>query len=182
MISWKPFKDVNGTTYELSHLHPYITTFEQPAKGQEPAKLYDVQVIFSLHCFTRGLAVGDDVNGVWAYSDSRETRIFDQSRYECSKRLQAIIKELPKSPCFHTGHGNFFTVRLLNEVSGIDECYEVYFKASRSGTKPARVNLFVESAYVRDRAHANRPAKKKISFFVILHNTLRGKEIKEPPQ
>lgn len=182
MISWKPFLDPNGVTYELSHLHPYIARFEQPAKGQEPSKLYDVQVIFSLHCFTRGPAAGDDVKGAWAYSDSRETRIFDTARYECSKRLQTIIEELPRSPCYHTGHGNFFTVRVVNEITGIEDCYEVYFKASRSGTKPARINLFVESAYVRDRAHANRPIRKKISFFVILHNTLHSKGIKPPPQ
>lgn len=179
MINWKPFEHESGT-YDLSHLHPYMATFEQPGKGAQPARLYEVQVIFGLHCFTRGIGPGDDLQGPLAYADTRETRIFDHGRYECSKRLQKIIEELPKSPCYHTGHGNFFTVRLLNERTGSEESYEVYFTASRSGTKPARVNLFVDSAYVRDREHTNKPMRKKISFFVILYNTLNAKPIKTP--
>lgn len=177
MILWKPFEH-ECESYDLSHLHPYMATFEQPAKGEQPARQYDVQVFFSLHCFTRGRGTGDDLQGPLAYSDSRETRIFDHARYECSKRLRTIIEELPKSPCYHTDHGNFFTVRALNEATGVEESYEVYFTASRSGTKPARVNLFVQSAYVRDRLHTNQPVRKKISFFVILHNTLNARPIK----
>jgi hypothetical protein len=113
-----------------------------------------------------------------AYADSRETRLFDFNRYERSKQLSSILLGLPTSPCYHTNHGNFFTIQTLHPVTGEEENYEVYFSASRSGTKPVRVNLFVQSAYVRDRDHGNQPARKRINFFVILHNTLKGKSIK----
>ena len=164
------------------HLHPQFVTFTQASKGGLPARVYYVQVIYSLHCFTRGTRPVDDVSSPLAYADSRETRMFDFKRYECSKQLPSIVSGLPSAPCFHTGHGNFFTVKLLNQTTGQEETYEVYFTASRSSAKPVCVNLFVESAYVRDREHNNRPARKKINFFVILHNTLHSKPINPSPQ
>jgi hypothetical protein len=179
MIAWSPF--VHGdVTYELNHLHPLNLTFEQAAKGDKPQRTYAVQVIFSLHCFTREALATEDLKGPLGYADSRETRIFDFARYEQSKRLVDIVKALPTSPCFHTNHGNFFTVKSMNPSTGQSETYEVYFTASRSSSKVAPLNLFVQSAYVRDRQHVNKPSRKKISFFVILHNTLNGLAIKAP--
>lgn len=179
MIEWKPFVH-EGITYDLSHLHPFVHTFEQPAKGGQPARAYQVQVIFSLHCFTHEADGSEDVTGPLGYADSRETRIFDFARYEQSKLLRDIVAALPTSPCFHTNHGNFFTVKSLNPATGQEETYEVYFTASRSSSKAAPLNLFVQSAYVRDRLHVNKPARKKIGVFVILHNTLNGRPIKVP--
>lgn len=179
MIAWSPFVH-DGVTYELTHLHPLTLTFEQAAQAGKPQRIYSVQVIFSLHCFTRAALKTEDLQGPLRYADSRETRIFDFARYEQSKRLVEIVEALPTSPCFHTNHGNFFTVKSLNPSTGQQETYEVYFTASRSSSKGTPLNLFVQSAYVRDRHHANKPSRKKISFFVILHNTLNGVAIKAP--
>ena len=179
MIEWKPFVH-EGVVYDLSHLHPFVHTFEQAAKGGQPARAYQVQVIFGLHCFTHEADGSEDVTGLMGYADSRETRIFDFARYEQSKLLRDIVAALPTSPCFHTNHGNFFTVKSLNPATGQEETYEVYFTASRSSSKSVPLNLFVQSAYVRDRLHVNKPARKKIGVFVILHNTLNGRPIKVP--
>jgi len=179
MICWRPFI-YEGLSYDLSHLHPLEYSFEQAAQGDKPARNYLVQVIFSLHCFTRGAGETDDPSGALGYSDSRETRIFDFDRYEKSRQLPEIVRSLPESPCFHTQHGNFFTVRRFNTVTGQEETYEVYFTASRSSSKVIPLNLFVQSAYVRDRQHANRPSRKKIGFFTILHNVMHGRPIKVP--
>lgn len=179
MIQWRPYI-YEGVVYDLSHLHPFVHTFEQAATGDKPACTYQVQVIFSLHCFTHAADGTEDVAGPLGYADSRETRIFDFARYEQSKLLRGIVAALPTSPCFHTNHGNFFTVKSVNPKTGQEETYEVYFTASRSGSKEVPLNLFVQSAYVRDRQHANKPSRKKIGVFVILHNTLNGKAIKVP--
>jgi hypothetical protein len=180
MIAWRTFVH-DGQVYDLSHLHPQQLNFTQAAKGDQPAREYEVQLVYGLHCFTRSRQVEIGSDDSLAYSDSRETRQFDFGRYECSKQLPAIVQALPTSPCYHTGHGNFFTVKLFNASIGEEETYEVYFKVSRSSTRPARLILFVQSAYVRDRAHTNPPSRKKINFFVILHNTLHRKPI-TPPQ
>ena len=180
MIAWRPFV-LEGKTYDLAHLHPQIITYVQPAKGGQPERKYEVQVIYSLHCFTRGLRPEEDMQEPMAYADSRETRLFDEQRYMCSQQLPALVKALPMATCYHTNHGNFFTIKMLNPGTGQAESYEVYFEASRSSV-PGRLNLFVQSAYTRDRAHPNRPKRKKINFFVILYNVLHGRAIKPPPE
>ena len=46
--------------------------------------------------------------------------------------------------------------------------------------KKSRLNLVVQSAYVRDWKHSNRPHTKLIRFEVILYNVMNGREIKTP--
>lgn len=153
--------------------------YEQPAKDDLPARAYKVDVVFGLHCFTHGRKEDGATEAALSYGDNREVRIFDFVRYELSKRLPEIIEGLGRRKCFHTGKGNFFTI----EIAQRDGCmveYDVFFAASRSVTK-GRIDLRVQSAYVRDKNHAsNRPATKPIGFYVILFNTLHNKAITAP--
>jgi hypothetical protein len=172
-LQWKPFT-FGGECYDLSHLHPRICQYEQPAKGDKPARVYTVDVIFSLHCFTRRLFDDETVDEALCYADDRETRVFDFQRYELSKQLPAIIESLGKQKCFHTGHDNFFSVALIDANKQRVE-YDIFFTASRSSRKGI-VNLYVQSAYVRDAAHGNRPRMTSpIGFYVILYNVLHNR-------
>ena len=91
--------------------------------------------------------------------------------------MPAIVEELHQRKCHHSGKGNFFIVEIVTEEGEKAE-YDIFFEVSRA-TKKGVVNLYVQSAYVRDAEHAsNRPKKKPISFFVILFNTLHNKPIK----
>ncbi len=84
------------------------------------------------------------------------------------------------------GHGNYFSIQLVDATGATVE-YDVFFTVSRSSQKGV-LNLFVQSAYVRDAEHMNRPHLnasrrpnlKPIGFHVILFNTLIGKAIKVP--
>jgi hypothetical protein len=94
------------------------------------------------------------------YSDARETRVFDFTRYELSKLLPAIIEELPAHKCYHSGKGNFFIVELVDQNGSRNE-YEIFFTASRS-TARGVLNLFVQSAYIRDENHMQvKPTLRK---------------------
>jgi hypothetical protein len=180
---WKPF-DYQQVLYDLTHLNEFEWTFVQAAKTDKPEIRYVFRIEFGLHCFTRGLnthkkELWDDVPSDLLYSDSREQRIFDFNRYELSKKLPEITKELSKKKCFHTGKENFFIIELLNE-QGLRQEYEVYFQVSKSQGK---LKLFVQSAYIRDSNHrTSQPKKQKISFFVIAHNVKTNKKIKSPPK
>jgi hypothetical protein len=111
--------------------------------------------------------------------DDRESRVFDFVRYELSKRLPEIIEGLAQRKCYHTGKGNFFSVEIVREDGQVVE-YDIFFAASRSSTK-GKINLFVQSAYVRDADYAsNRPHRKPVGFYVILFNTLNNRPIKTP--
>jgi hypothetical protein len=81
--------------------------------------------------------------------------------------------------CYNTGRGNFFTCEIVNN-EGENKEYEVYFKLSKSG-RGRDLNLYIESAYIRDETHKSRqPKKSKIGFFVIAHKTATKQKIPNP--
>jgi hypothetical protein len=177
-MQWKPFQFC-GKVYDLAHLHPRSVTYEQPARGDAPARVYRVDLIFGLHCFTRARGQNVPYENVLLYGDDREMRVFDFVRYELSKRLPEIIEGLAQRKCYHTGKGNFFSVEIVQGDGKVIE-YDIFFVASRSTAK-GKINLFVQSAYLRDANYAsNRPERKPIGFYVILFNTLNNKPIKAP--
>jgi hypothetical protein len=179
MVLWAPFTKGN-VTYDLTHLHPKTLTFEQPAKENRPSRKYVVEVEFGLHCFTCGFEGDDNIDRELIYSDARESRLFDFDRYELSKRLLEIVENLPSRKCYHTDHGNFFTVEMIKS-NGTTAQYEVYFTLSRS-SKKGSLNLYVQSAYVRDCGHKTNQRRKSVGFFVLLFNTLTDRPIKPAPQ
>jgi hypothetical protein len=139
-----------------------------------------VDIIFSLHCFTRGFQPDEEPEAALLYGDARETRIFDFKRYELSKRLPEIIKDLPRRKCYHTGKGNFFSVEIVNAEDRSFIEYDIFLAASRS-TRKGIINLYVQSACVRDMEHgSNRPHEKPIGFYIILSNTLNKRPIRPP--
>ena len=176
-MKWSPFR-CEQDTYDLSHLHPKIIKYVQEAKGDKPARIYTVEIHFSLHCFTHACQPGEPQEGPLCYRDDRETRVFDFGRYALSHRLPEIAEGLMERKCYHTGRENFFTVEIINGRPGSQIEYEIYFAASRASRKGI-VNLFVQSAYVRDKQHlGNRPQLKAIRFHVILFNVLNRIPIK----
>ena len=149
-------------------------------KDGRPKQLYAIDVLFSWHCFTRGISESERFPENLVYSRGRETRLFDERRYHLSKKLPGILRGIGSRKCFHTGRGNFFTVELVDEKGNRIE-YTIFFKMSRRA-KPRELTLRVESAYVRGgrvplgRSRPPRP----IRFSVIAYNTATGKPIKEP--
>jgi hypothetical protein len=61
-----------------------------PAKDGKPEQRYGIDVIFSLHCFSRGIAAGAVYLADLAYADSREVRLFAEQRYTHSLRLPEV--------------------------------------------------------------------------------------------
>lgn len=172
---WRDF-NYEGVEYDLSHLHPFDLSFTAPASDKRPERVYNLQITFSMHTFTRGLKKDEYVPDL-LYRDNREVRAFDFVRYELSKKLPEIVRELGNRRCYHTNHGNFFTIELVDE-NGEAEEYEVYFKVSKASRK-GWLNLYIESAYTRDTSYqTSQPKKRKIGFQVIAYNIMQGKEIK----
>ena len=175
-MRWHAFS-YGGREYTLSHLHPFEWQFRALASGTRPERTYQVQVIFSMHTFTRGIEGERQPEADLIYRDTREEREFDFERYELSKQLPAIVRSLGERACYHTHHGTFFTIELTGP-EGNKRNYEVYFNASRASRK-GWLNLYVQSAYVRDSAHGTaQPKKRRIGFQVIAYNVLLGRPIK----
>lgn len=172
-MKWKSFTH-EAIEYDLEHIHPFEFEFTAPAAARRPERIYKLQVLFSMHTFTRGLKQDEYVPDL-LYRDNREVRAFDFLRYELSKKLPDIVKQLGERRCYHTNHGNFFTIELVDENDQQND-YEVYFKLSRANRK-GWLNLFIESAYVRDdEHHSTQPKKRKIRFQVIAYNVMQGRK------
>lgn len=172
--TWRPIVYA-GKTYDLAHLNSRVVSYEIQAKGTQPARSYLADVLFSPHCFTRGLPKNEPHDRQLEYRDGRELRLFDEERWTLSFQLPEIITELPDRRCqFGTGHQqNFLTVELVTD-SGEPVDYSVFFTVTRSSSK-GRLNLFVQSAYLR----AIRPNTRSVRFEVILAKALEGRKPRE---
>lgn len=166
---------MGGVEYLLDHLHPHRWEITIPAIGKHPARLLQLAVSYSLHCFTRRPKDGETIPGDAWYSDNRESRVFDVLRWELSQYLPGIIATLEQRRCLHTGREEFVTVEVLHEGQTLD--YAVFFTVTKGGKSGADLNLFVNSAH--DRAESIKH-KKPIRFHVILLNRYLNKPIKPP--
>ncbi|MBL1261770.1 MAG: hypothetical protein COB33_014725 [Thiotrichaceae bacterium] len=150
-MKWRPF-EYQGATYNLSHLDPFYWRYTAEAGGKRPECTYKFQVSFSMHCFTRKALSSETIgDGLW-YTGPKESRVFCVDRYAFSTQLPDIVRSMGERPCWHTHHGNFFTIELTTQEERVVE-YEIYFdvtKASRKGW----LNLILESAYERTDAYA----------------------------
>jgi hypothetical protein len=176
-MQWKPFVH-QGKMYPLDHLHPFSFDLVIPAKNSNPQRCYQINIGFSLHCFSRSPAKDEAIPADLSYSDSRETRVFDFYRYQLSLGLPGIVRNLADRPCFHDRHGNFYVFEILDD-DGVTRYYSVFFTLSKAGKK-AGLNLFISSAYVKDERPYARNVKP-IRFRILVHNTWIRKGIRPAP-
>ena len=174
-MKWNSF-EYQGTTHDLSHLDPFEWHYTTEAGKNHPETTYKFHVTFSMHCFTRKPKDGEQIaNDLW-YQGPKEDRVFCFDRYELSQQLPGIIQDLGDRPCWHTHHGNYFTIEVITQ-GGQAVDYEVYFDVTRAARK-GWLHLVVNSAYVRTAGYAStQPRKRKIRLRVIAHNTQKGKPI-----
>jgi hypothetical protein len=166
-MQWLPFNR-GGKVYDLSHLHPCIPEYEFPADGKRDATVFTVDITYGSHCFTCDPSNAETVSPEMEYADARHIRMFDFGRYKLSKQLPKIMAGLAERKCWNSGKGNFFTIEVITE-DGKAVDYDVFFVVSKSSLK-GRINLFVQSAYVRDRKTLR--SSSPIKFRYILYNTL----------
>lgn len=178
-MNWQPFHYLDKV-YELNHLDAFEVIYQQPAQGIKPAQHYSVLVSFGHHCFTRGVREGEVLKMLYPHGPKHEDRLFDLERYELSKKLPDLIKELMRHKCFHTGRddGTYFIIELLDKDGERIE-YEAYFKLFKNSQ--GQLRLIIESAFRRDLSRiSSRPKRKPIRFDIILFNTQQGKKIQTP--
>jgi hypothetical protein len=172
-MKWLPFNH-GGKVYELAHLHPCTVKYEYPTDGKKVAAVFTVDITYGSHCFTCDPAKVAIVSPDMDYADARHVRVFDFGRYELSKQLPKIVEGLAERKCWNSSKGNFFTIEVITG-EGKPADYDVFFAVSKSSQK-GRINLFVQSAYMKDRKTLE--SSSPIKFRFILHNTLNRIAIK----
>lgn len=185
-----PKFDYQGSEYDLTHLTAFSCDYIQPAKSDGTAeKRYRCIIEFSSHCFTRGenKRKGEklsDVEPALHYVTAKETRIFCFERYQVSKMLPQIMREISRSKCYFTSADDKFLTISVTDKNGKKVDYEIYFSLQRAKSPKHDVHIYINSAYIRDKDykenHGTTVRKKPVGFFVLLHNTLVNKRIKRP--
>lgn len=159
--------EIDGKTYDLSHLAPFSLNVNFPAQGNKPAIYFTLIIRFSTHCVSEDWV---DHPSVSFPDEGGKDRFFSFARYNLSLLLPSLLKELPERQCYFASSRNFLTVE-IREGDGESKNYHIYFsvKKIREG-----VSVLVESAYV-----PNNPERqsKKIKGKVILSNTYHRKKI-----
>ncbi len=145
--------------------------------GKQASRADRFHVSSGMHCFSLDPLAGERVNSGLFYEGKREERVFCFDRHEWPAQLPDVIRSLGDRTCWHTHHGNYFTIEFVTKTGDTVE-YEVYFDVTRADRR-GWLNLIVQSAYVRDARYvASRPRKRKIRFDVIAYNKQTGRKIR----
>jgi hypothetical protein len=119
-----------------------------------PGKPIDINVVvlFSNHCFTRGLEPGEVVDEAHIIMDGNEKRVLDKERYALSRQyLPGLIFDL------HTRHifvadptrPNYVTFELPQAAVGAKpDRYAVFFEVKKDRVRRKRMLLRVQSAHI----------------------------------
>lgn len=162
---WKEF-DLNGTEYDFNHLNASKHIFQHPNRNES----YTLFFTYSHHVFTRGIKDSDNYPSTYIYPYPSDNRIFDETRFKLSHHLPKIIATLPDQFCYHGGYSRYCSCKL----DGSDVYYQVVYRVWKERGK---MRFHIESAYPLEESLGK---VKKVNFWVICHNLLRGKTLPKP--
>jgi len=162
---------VGDEIWQFDHLEAFAmrVSFEiSPGKATE----VDMVVLFSNHCFTRGLEPGEVVAESQIVMDGTEQRVLDKERYVLSRQyLPQLIWELPTRHILvaDPSRPNYVTFELPANIPGAEPMrYAVFFEVKRDKVRRKRMLLRVQSAYVLDKPSKRLLKADKVRFQVIL--------------
>lgn len=167
MPYWPPFHHDNQPI-DLSHLEPIDLLVKTPSGATR-----SVHVIFSPHTFTRGIEATDPAGHVCF-----DQRIFCADRYALSKGLAAIISGWPSKRVLQTWEKRSWVYLATVELGTEGGPYHIFFSLKRRAN-PARVDLFVESAYRKDPSTYTPPRRPDpIRFALLVEKVFQGLPLK----
>lgn len=165
---WKKF-EFNGTLYTFEHLNACKHQFTHPKRPEK----YTLYFTFSHHVFTRALKNNEKISKQKIYpAPSEDLRIFDLERYTLSKQLPNIIENLPEQFFYHGGYGRYCSCK-IEDSNGITINYQIVYRVWKERGK---MRFHIESAYPLEQ----QGKVKKVNFWVICYNLLKGKKLPRP--
>lgn len=139
----------NGEEYDFAHLDQSSRTVDWIDQESQP-QIYTVRIRYSDHCYSeeiKGNRILEDSD--YPISDN-PTRVFCPKRYAATFDLVFMINglfEKVTSSVILTSKNNFHIYR-LDKACEMGR-YSVFFRL-RVGAKPSHLELYVESAYLKD--------------------------------
>ncbi|MCK5719835.1 MAG: hypothetical protein KAH84_07790 [Thiomargarita sp.] len=100
--------------------------------------------------------------------------MFDEKRYELSKHLPEIVKTLPDQFCYHGGYSRYCSCKIQKPNTYEKMYYQVVY---RTWKERGKMRFHIESAYPLE---GKLGKVKKVNFWVICYNLLKGKNLPKP--
>lgn len=172
MRIWPNF-EVDGIEYNLEHLTGKEFTYIRAATDTNPARNIRFYIEYSNHCFTEHYGEHEYPHGA-----SHEIRYFCQVRYEHSKNIFSLIRDIISNNIFmqmtFSEHREQFYY-LEEHFHGVD--YRIFLEISKSHHQNSDVRLKVVSAY-EPRAHSQAVGGTGwFRFFSIVDARLNGSKL-----
>ena len=157
--------------WRFDHLEPFAMRVPlEVSPGNSVA--IDIVVLFSNHCFTRGLGPGEVVDTAHVIMDGGEKRVLDEVRYALSRQyLPGLILDLPNRHILVADRArpSFVTFELPRSAAGAPAAwYAVFFELKKDSVRRKRMLLRVQSAYVLETPSKRLLNADKMRFQVIM--------------
>lgn len=163
---------VHGTLFDLSHLEDLACSVELALSGGSKKQIC-VTFRFSNHCYTRGTTTGEEADPMRVVMDGSRIRVFSERRYELSKQLPDLMRDLPNRKVYKTPHHNLIHLTMVDE-HGAKTDYLIALSLKRQG-KSSEMLVVVESAYPLDTIEDKKKYDKPIRFIVALTRAFEGR-------
>lgn len=165
---WKSF-NVASIEYDFNHLNACKYVFQHPDRNEA----YTLFFTFSHHVFTRGIKENEYIEPTQIYPYPSDERVIDSARYKLSKYLPEIVASLPEQFCYHGGYSRYCSCK-IDQEDGSEIFYQVVYRVWKERGK---MRFHIESAYPLLEGLGK---VKKVNFWVICHNLLRGRNLPQP--
>lgn len=167
-----------GKEYELQHMKSFTTQFEVILTKDKQKQTIKARVSFSNHCFSKKREEGDNQNQVIDSQRKRdgtfEERVFCPERWEFSKTLPVIIKDLTYKSCLEGGSKEIIyrqEGQKPQDHAGWYICMRLDFKKD----KDPPVEIWVRSAHWRSNRPVDIRSHGVRRFCVFLSGYLKSK-------
>jgi len=162
---------VGTEIWQFDHLEAFAMRVPLELSPGKPIDV-DIVVLFSNHCFTRGLNPGEVVEDARVVMDRSEKRVLDEDRYALSRQyLPRLILELPTRHILVADptRPNYVTFELPPAAPGAEPMrYAVFFEVKKDSVRRKRMLLRVQSAYILDKPSKRLLKADKMRFQTIL--------------
>ncbi len=148
-------RTIQGVLQPLTHLLPFDMELSRSARGNLPALVVPIKVVFDCHVVTEE---DNSVNPLDVIGDERywldsggRARLFHPGRHQLSFSLPQMIDGLTdgKTKCYGAKKNNYMVWRPLGQLQSGPH-YQVFFDIYRPAASARKLIMYVQSAYVKD--------------------------------
>lgn len=168
--NWKWVDPDTGIEYDLLHMESFETQFEVKLSKSDPVTTVNAKIVFSNHCFSR-TRTDDDADRHVIAVEKYEERVFCANRWEFSKRLPDIIRELGYKGCLQGGSKE---ILYRQEDRSNPRDHDGWYICMRLDFK-AGLEIWIRSTHWRPNRPIDIRSHGETRFCILLSGYLKGR-------